>query len=167
MLPPYATFADLPLSGSIDVTIPDAPGVRRVSWGDFWLYIIEDGVFPPAPDSSTTVVYDRDGNLDCDTQLTVGENDFAGPEAAVPGTPVSITWDSCGNENTLIRLALVVGDFGSPPVSEEFIPVDPFGTMTVNLPDEAGMFYIQLYYEHAGERYMLLSSPLILGEAQE
>jgi hypothetical protein len=162
----YETYSDLPLSGTLEVTIVDNPFARAASGRYFLLYIIEDDTFPPNPDWSTDVILDRDGNLDCDTLLNVGENDLSGPEAGVPGMQMAVQWDSCGNENTLLRLALVQGDYDTPPVSEEFVAVEPSGTMTITLPDELGTYYIQLYYEYEGEPYSLRSSPVIIEEAQ-
>ena len=169
-IPVFATYADLPLTGSIEVTIPDNPGIRAYTYGYgyLWLYVIEAGEMPPVPDDSLTVFYDRDGNLECDPSLSVGDSDGAGPDDAVAGTDVSVTWDSCGLETTLLRLALVTdGSYSSDnPDREEFLPVNSSGTTTIRLPDEAGTFYIQLYYEHEGWRYMLRSSPLILSQDQ-
>lgn len=60
-LPTYAVYSDLPLVGSIDVTLPaDAPKDRFEEF--FLLYIFEDGGLPPVPDATASVVYRHDQN---------------------------------------------------------------------------------------------------------
>ncbi len=160
--PVYETYSGLPLSGTLEVTIPDNPTARAAAGRYFLLYIVEDDAWPLVHDWNAHVVFDRDGDLDCDSTLRVGEEGRAGPGQASPGTDVEVRWDSCGQANTLIRYALVTGGFDDPPVSETFAPVAPAGTTTVTLPDEEGTFYIQLYYAHEGERYRLNSAAVSL-----
>lgn len=57
--PTYITYSDLPLTGSLEITIPDADEIRDALWGYLLLYIIEDGVMPPITDSSATLIYEE------------------------------------------------------------------------------------------------------------
>lgn len=154
VLPMFQEFENLPLTGSLEVTIPDLPAERRSISGAFLLFVIKDGNFPAAYNAKTSVVYDYDGNLDCQITLFVGEKGGRARDA-IAGGETSVSWDSCGQEHTLLRLALATDGYQLQPVGEEFIEIPPSGTMTIPLPDEPGQFYIQLYYEHEGERYIL------------
>ncbi len=57
--PTYVTYSNLPLTGSHEITIPDDESIRDSLWGYLLLYIIEDGVMPPAIDSSLTLIYEH------------------------------------------------------------------------------------------------------------
>lgn len=54
----FVEYTDLPLSGQMEITIPDHPEVRDSFSGYMLLYIIEDGAFPPVFDRSATLLYD-------------------------------------------------------------------------------------------------------------
>lgn len=158
VLPPiYEIYSDLPLSGTLEVTIPDDSITRSAISRNFLLYIVEDGVLPLAADASTLVLFDSDGDLDCDSFVIVEdviqENGLLSPD-------VNITWDSCGNANTLLRFA--VSNRGFDPL--ESISVEPSGTMTYRLPDDDGTLWIYLDYELDGERYRLQSTRTALPE---
>jgi len=159
----YATYSNLPLTGTLEVTIPDNPIVRASITRHFLLYVIEDEPLPSFPDAQASVNIDEDGNLTCDATLSVvdSENGMV-TEFGAMGMELSVQWDSCGNENTLLRLALRRGDYNDPLVSEEYIPVEPSGTTTVTLPEETGRYSIELYYEDEGERYTLRTLPFVI-----
>lgn len=56
-LPTYQTFEHLPLTGTLDLTIPDS--IDDILTGYLLLYIIEEGTMPPAHDRNTSLIYRR------------------------------------------------------------------------------------------------------------
>lgn len=159
-LPPaYAIYSDLPLSGTLSVTIPDDPTARAAHGRYFLLYIIEeDGTLPGHHDWNAHVVLDIDGHLDCETRLQAGE----GQRTLPPGAAVTVTWDNCGYEESVLRYAFSAGDNGQQPVRETVETVGSAGTTRITLPDEAGVFLIQLSYVYQGQRYFLRAARLTL-----
>jgi hypothetical protein len=163
----YETYSNLPLAGTLEVTIPDNQIVRTSITRHFLLYIIEAEPLPTFPDAAVHILIDEDGNPECDAVLNIGDNENGiDTEFAAPETELLVEWDSCGNENTLLYLAMREGNYNDPLVSEEYLPVEPSGAMPITMPAETGEYYIELYYEHEGERYFLRGSSVIIESAQ-
>jgi hypothetical protein len=163
----FETYSNLPLAGTLEVTIPDNPIVRASITRHFLLYIIEDEPLPSFPDAGVSLLIDEDGNQECDAALNVGDNENGiDTEFAAPETELLVEWDSCDNENTLLYLAMREGNYDDPLVSEEYLPVEPSGAMPITMPAATGEYYIELYYEHEGERYFLRGSSIIIEPAQ-
>jgi hypothetical protein len=163
----FETYSNLPLAGTLEVTIPDNPIVRASITRHFLLYIIEVEPLPTFPDAVVHILIDEDGNPECDAALNIGDNENGiDTELAAPETELLVEWDSCGIENTLLYLAMREGNYDDPLVSEEYLPVEPSGAISITMPAETGEYYIELYYEHEGERYFLRRSSVIIEPMQ-
>jgi len=159
-LPPaHATYTDLPLSGTLDVTIPDTPATRSAISIVFYLYIIENGQFPQAADAETLVLIDNDGDTTCDAFVRSEQFDnAANPVDSQPA--VNLVWDSCGNPDTQLRFFVRQPGIGTEEI--ETIAVSPSGEMRYAIPDRAGILDIRLQYEREGVIYRLQTTSLSL-----
>ena len=149
-------YVDLPLQGTLNVMIPDTPENRDRLTYQFNLYIIDSDTFPLAADDTAYISLDKDLHLNCETGMELSTENAS--RTVLPGDVVNVIWDSCGNENTLLRVALEQGEVDDRTTTfEEFIPVESSGSQVLTAPDQPGRFYVELYYVNGDDRYMLQS----------
>lgn len=157
-IPYIEAFSDLPLSGTLEVVIPDSVTMRTMLFQYYVLYINDSPEFPLMMDGWASISLDRDRNLDCVPSLDWSDVGADVSEIMPPGTELTLTWDSCGLQPAVLELV----QFGpNPSFAPVVYDVDPSGTMSVTLPDIEGRYGFRLYYEYEGERIWIVASRFI------
>jgi hypothetical protein len=150
------TFSDLPLTGSLEIVIPDTVRVRQESYVWITVYLIRDGV-EPENIWNDAVNIDPDDNLSCVSYLRTEPPTIA---PVVPLQDIAVSWDGCGSENLLLRMLMEDPDNNYTVVVDEIQNVGVSGSQTMTVPNRGGVLRFVLYRVLDGQQIELQRASL-------
>jgi hypothetical protein len=136
------TFADLPLSGSLQITIPNTVQVRQD--GYFWVtvYLVREGVAEPEYLWSDNLSIDPDDNLNCVSYIRT-EPPMIAP--VLPMQNIAVAWDGCGLENLVLQMIMEDHNNNYTVVLDESQQVGTLGSQVITTPNQEGVLRFVLY----------------------
>ena len=152
-------FADLPLTGSLQITIPDTVQVRQDSYIWISLYLMREGVAQPEYLWSDSLSIDPDDNLACISYVRT-EPPMIAP--VQPMQEIAVAWDACGAENLILRTVLEDINNNYIAILDESQEVGSIGSQVITVPNEEGVLRFVLYRLLDGQQIELQRTSLLV-----
>jgi hypothetical protein len=152
------TFSDLPLMGSLQITIPNTPQVRQDSYIWISLYLVREGVAEPEYLWSDSLSIDRDDNLNCEAFIRT-EPPMITP--IPPSQEIAVTWNGCGAGNLVLRTILEETTNYSI-IQDSSQDVADSGSFVTTAPNQEGVVRFILYRVLEGQQIELQRASLLI-----
>jgi hypothetical protein len=153
------SFADLPLAGSLQITIPDTAQVRQDSYISVTAYLVREGVAEPEIIWTDGLTIDPDDNLNCVSYVRTEPPMIA---TVLPNQDIAIAWDGCGLENLLLQTIMEDHNNNYEVVLDETQAVGTLGSQVITAPNQEGVLRFVLYRVLEGQQIEIQRTSLLV-----